>query len=193
MPLQVLERHWSRNGVPRPPVQHHLPHVPGSSPGPTHLPQTAHPTPAQTRSAITIRPVDITPVPTRLQPTPAPSTAPQVHPVKPFVPSSAPMVFPIPIVRPPDPHFRLTGDPHKHGSWAPNWQKFIELARTHALNDLVLTHGFPTPFSLRNQAGEALASAWMVYHRNTSNEPLCNYACEFFFHFSLMSHNLTIH
>ena len=73
---------------------------------------------------------------------------------------------------------RLTGDPAKSGSWPPNWQKFLNLARAFALNDILFVHGFPKAFSLRSQAGEALTHAWQAHSVWHPNEPLSKAGCK---------------
>jgi len=95
-------------------------------------------------------------------------------------------VLPQTFAPPPQPiniPFFLTGDSTKHGSWPPRWRKFLGLARTFALCDLLFVHGFPTAFVLRNRAGEALTHAWEVFALENPHEPLEKGVCKMLFPF----------
>lgn len=41
--------------------------------------------------------------------------------------------------------FELTGDPSKHGSWPPRWNKMFKFTWTVAHSNLIFSHGFGTP------------------------------------------------
>ena len=53
----------------------------------------------------------------------------------------------------------------------------LGVARTIALSDLVFSHGFPTSYNLKNQAGEALTLAWKIYHRKNKDHALIAEHC----------------
>ena len=165
MPVPILDQHWSQNGEPRPPTPHHFSSntVPPQTPAPP--PPPSMPDLHDTGS---IRPLS-TPGPTNPQQA---ANSPPVY--------GPPLPFRIPdiLLNPP---FRLSGDPTKHGSWPPRWQKFLEIARSFALNDLLFSHGFPTPFVLRNQAGESLTNAWDKFEYDPDNQPpICRSVCKFY-------------
>ena len=155
-PVQVLNQHWSRNGEPRPPAPHRPASrmIPLQDPAPPPTPAPG-PTPHQ----------EIT------HPTVVPLATPVLHP--------QPSQTPAPTQRPITSLFHPTGDPTKHGSWSGPWRRFLELARLFVLNELLFVHGFPTPFVLRNQAGEALTHAWKVFERTNPHEPLNKFVCKF--------------
>ena len=58
--------------------------------------------------------------------------------------------------------FELTGDPTKHKSWPIRWRGLIDVARAFTFCDLLFSHGFPRPFTLRTSVGEALTHAWFI-------------------------------
>lgn len=181
-PVQILDQHWSRNREPRPPKLAPL-QMPAPPPTPLSTVQVSAPPPTPlTQVSPSSQPLPHSPAivhgPVPLQsttdsmPTSTPLPAPVPDPQSPQLP--APLSSPIPLA------FHLTGDPKKHGSWPPSWRKLLELARVYALNDLLFVHGFPTPFMLRNQAGEALTNAWDLYGSTYPLEPLDRYTCTFF-------------
>ena len=116
------------------------------------------------------QPVIAAPAPQLVVAAPQPAVAvPQRVITPPFVPirlvNGTP---PEPIVdrpRPvPEPYFRPGGDARQRGSWPSRWRKFLEYAKLFTLSDLLFKHGFPTSFDLKCQAGEALSTAWQLYH-----------------------------
>ena len=147
-----------------------------STPGPAHL----YPTPTSTPPIITMAPQAATPGPASSQPPPPPSviTTPMtpIPSVAPAPPSELSRTLPSRSYR--ESSGRPTGDPTKHGSWSPDWQKFLLHARTFALSDLIFSHGFPTAYVLRNGAGEALAHAWTDFDRKNPLGFLNKDVCE---------------
>lgn len=137
-----------------------------------------------------------TPGPTLLQPGPAPRSIHQpvpqdsalAHPRFPHPVDPPPTLTPAittgtqhsvlstePQLRSPSPtparqEFCLVGNPTKHSSWPPEWRSFLDVARAFVLCDLIFGHGFPTPFGLRNAAGEALTLAWYILQNERLQE-----------------------
>jgi hypothetical protein len=147
-----------------------------STPGPARL----YPTPTSTPPIITTAPQAATPGLASLQLPPSPSVI--TTPMTP-IPSVAPAPPPELSRTLPSLSYRessgcLNGDPTKHGSWSPRWQKFLVHARTFALSDLIFSHGFPTAYVLRNRAGEALTHAWTNFSRKNPLGFLDKDVCE---------------
>ena len=134
------------------------------APVPRHFQQPAYPTPTQSPFNVMLNNPAASPAPTPPIPIPSNTPAPPPQPV---------------VAERPEPvlerHFQPTGDPTKHGSWPPRWNKLLELARTFALGELLFAHGFPTSYNIKNQAGEALNLAWKVYHLRNKDHVLLKY------------------